>query len=84
MPPIDRQYTIRFFYGNLTSKNTPVFHKEEESELFLDIVKYFSIICKKVNLTKNDYDKTRLFNTSIPKVIDNAIIGLIQSKKVNG
>lgn len=84
VPPIDRQYTIRFFYGNLTSKYTPLFHKEEETDLFLDIVGYFGVICKKLNLTESDYDNTKSFNTSIPKVIDNAIIGLIQSIKVRG
>jgi len=84
VPPIDRQYTIRFFYGNLTSKYTPPFLKGEETDLFLDIVEYFRIICKRLNLMENDYDKTKSFNTSIPKVIDNAIIGLIQSMKVNG
>jgi len=78
VPPIDRQYTIRFFYGDLTSKYAPLFHKEEETDLFLEIVDYFRIICKRLNLTENDYDKTKPFNTSIPKVIDNAMIGLIQ------
>jgi len=84
VPPIDRQYTIRFFYGNLTSKYAPIFRKEEETDLFLDIVRYFGVICKRLNLTQNDYDETKSFNTSIPKVIDNAIIGLIQSIKVSG
>lgn len=84
VPPIDRQHTIRFFYGDLTSKYTPTFRKEEETELFLEIVGYFRTICKRLNLTINDYDKTKSFNTSIPKVIDNAIIGLIQSMKVSG
>jgi len=83
VPPIDRQYTIRFFYGNLTSKYTPLFRKEEETDLFLDVVRYFGVVCKRLNLTDDDYDKTKSFNTSIPKVIDNAIIGLIQSMKVS-
>lgn len=84
VPPIDRQYTIRFFYGDLTSKNTPMYRNEEETDLFLEIVDYFRIICKRLKLTINDYDKTKSFNTSIPKVIDNAIIGLIQSMKGRG
>lgn len=83
-PPIDRQHTIRFFYGGLKSKFTPSFRKEEETDIFLDIAEYFRIICNRLNLTENDYDKTKSFNTSIPKVIDNAIIGLIQKLKVSG
>ena len=81
VPPIDREYTIRFFYGDLKSKYTPLFFREEESGLFLEITDYFHTICDRLQLTENDYDKTKSFNTSIPKVIDNAIIGLIHSLK---
>jgi hypothetical protein len=80
VPPIDRQYTLRFFYGNLTSKYTPVFDKEEETDIFIEIMDYYHIICKKLKLTNNDYDKTKPMNTSIPKVIDNAIIGFIETR----
>lgn len=79
VPPIDREYTLRFFYGSLTSKYSPQFSKNEETDIFINIVNYFWTIRKKVSLTENDYDKTKSFNTSIPKVIDNAIIGFIQS-----
>jgi len=84
IPPIDRQYTMRFFYGNLKSKYTPLFRKEEETDLFLDIVGYFGVICKRLDLTEDDYDQTKSFNTSIPKVIDNAIIGFVQKARVSG
>jgi hypothetical protein len=80
VPPIDRQYTIRFFYGNLKSKYSPMYDKEEEAILFADIMNCFYTICRRLSLTENDFDKTRPMNTSIPKVIDNAIIGFVLSE----
>jgi hypothetical protein len=82
VPSIDRQYTVQFFYGrNLTSKYTPTYDKEEEPPLFIEIMNCFYTICRRLNLTESDYDKTKPMNTSIPKVIDNAIIGLVLSEK---
>src|SRR5665647_899414 len=81
VPPIDREYTLRFFYGDLTSKYTPLFQKDEESNLFIEIVGYFQNICDKLQLDEGDCDKTKSFNTSIPKIIDNSIIGLVRSAR---
>lgn len=79
-PPVDREYTLRFFYGSLTSKNTPSFDKNEATGLFLEIFDYFFEIYKKLSLKLEDYDLNKTFNTSIPKIIDNAIIGFVRSK----
>lgn len=77
VPPIDRQHTVKFFYGNLNAKYNPRFSKDEELDMFLEIFDCFRIICKKLNLSENDYDKSKPWNTSIPKLIDNAIIGYV-------
>jgi len=81
-PPIDRQYTLRFFYGNLNKKNAPLFNKNEEINLFLEIFNYFLEICKELNLKLENYDINKAFNTSIPKIIDNAIIGFVRGKNL--
>jgi hypothetical protein len=83
VPPIDRQYTLRFFYATkLTSKTIPPVKKDDETSLFLEIMDYFCTICKKLRLTENDYDQTEPLNTSVPKVIDNAIIGFIKKRAI--
>jgi|GEM_PF-1411855 len=78
-PPIDREYILRFLYGNLNSKNSPSFKKDEETELFLEIFDYFLEICKRLNLKLENYNLEKAFNTSVPKIIDNAIIGFVKS-----
>lgn len=80
VPPIDRQYTVRFFYGDLRSKYSPIYYKEEEGDIFAEIMNCFYTICRRLSLTESDFDKTRPMNTSIPKIIDNAIIGLVLSE----
>lgn len=69
IPPIDRQYTIRFF-----SKTLSNFQGEKEERKFFDhiIQRYyqFSKIIKDDNLIKVDSN----FNTSYPKIMDNLIM----------
>ena len=74
--PIDRTHTLRFFFNN-TNINY------DEKNLFLELFDRFREIAKDV-----DFSKLPLkgFNTSIPKIIDNAIMGyamqkLLKSKK---
>lgn len=70
VPPMDWTYTMRFF----------MFHEPEfeynQQEVFTCIWKKMAIIASKVNL--RHYVGKTVWNTSITKVIDNAIIGYFQ------
>lgn len=66
--PIDRKFTLNFFQINLPS------NPQREKEIFIDILQTFYDIAKSLALTENDVDGEK-WNTSIPKLIDNAIIG---------
>lgn len=68
VPPVDRQYTIRFFGNRSISR-------KNEGFIFLEIFDKFWLICKRLNLSEKDYINGKEFTTSIPKLIDNAIIG---------
>jgi len=70
VPPVDRKYTLKFFYNRLD------YEEKEGKQKFLDIFDAFYEICKKLNLTERDLK--REWDTSIPKLIDNAIIGYCQ------
>jgi len=71
IPPMDREYTLNFFYGN------KVVSSSDERKKFSEIFLYFWYICKKLELQNEDYLKYPRFTTSVPKLIDNAIIGYI-------
>lgn len=68
VPPTDNEYTLKFFGGPRPS----------EVERFLEILDKFRDISKELNLTENDLK--REWDTSIPKLIDNAIIGYVKSE----
>ena len=70
--PIDRKYTIRFFYGNNNDKvfKTP----ERQFEVFWKIETIFSEFAQRKNLNKY---LDNHWNRSIPKILDNAVIGKI-------
>jgi len=70
VPPIDRQHTLRFFYGN-----TNITRGEEE--IFIELFEKFRQIA--THLRSEDF-KFEGFNTSLPKIIDNAIMGYVMMK----
>lgn len=70
VPPIDRQHTLRFFYGN-----TNITRGEEE--IFLELFENFRKIA--THLGNEDF-KFEGFNTSLPKIIDNSIMGYVMMK----
>lgn len=74
-PPMDRRYTMNFFYGHFNYHNDV--NKEYKS--FSILFREFYRISQKLNLTPKDVDKL-LWNTTIPKLIDNAIIGFVSGK----
>ncbi len=70
--PIDGTYSLKFYYGNTT------YNENNQKEKFLEIFNKFCFIAKKLNLSKKDL--TGQWDTSIPKLIDNAIIGFVSDK----
>lgn len=68
--PIDSKYTMPYFYGT-NNYNEKV---EKEFQTYLDIFTKAHQITKKLKLSANDADGKE-WNTSVPKLIDNAIIG---------
>lgn len=72
VPPVDRTHTLKFFYDRSN------YREKEGKEIFLKIFDAFYDICKKLNLTEKDLK--RRWDTSIPKLIDNAIIGYVSKE----
>ena len=70
--PIDRTYTMRFIYGH--NKYSQEIAKEIHT--FNDIFMQFYNLTKKLSLTDQDIDGLG-WNTTIPKLIDNAIMGYV-------
>jgi len=68
--PIDGTYTMPFFYGNNRYLKTI----ELEFATFMELFKKANRIVNRLDLTQNDVDNEG-WNTSVPKLIDNAIIG---------
>ena len=67
--PIDREYTLRFFYGS-TSGN--------EKRCFLQVFEQFRQYAQKHHaILKAQVDKRSHWNRNIPKVIDNIIIAYV-------
>jgi len=72
--PIDRKYTLDFFYNDTmvpTHSNNQK-NNEKQLEVFREIYEMFCEIAKIYNLKQYLDNK---WNTNIPKIIDNAIIG---------
>lgn len=80
VPPIDKRYTLKFFYGKPGKRYLPDIKPKKEKGRFLEMFDYFYIICKKLELTEEDLNKERKWDTSIPKLIDNAIIGFVRQR----
>ena len=76
--PIDGKYTMTCLFGyNKYSDNA-----EKEFETFKDIVVFSKYVVKSLNLTDEDVDGIQ-WNTSIPKLIDNAMIGFAKFIEIN-
>lgn len=86
IPPMDKGHIIYFFYGkDRTTKKGKVVKVipiiKDEEKLFIDTLKEFQEIANKLNLREQDLKNK--WDTSIPKLIDNAIIGYNRSKFKN-
>jgi hypothetical protein len=87
IPPMDKGNILYFFYGWLSKdkkgkfvKRNPHEIKIKENSYFWEILNRFKEIVIKLKLTKNDLQHE--WDTSIPKLIDNAIIGFNLENKV--
>lgn len=77
--PIDSEYTMNCIYGyNKYSDNIDI-----EANTFTDIFTKSYHITKSLNLNEHDVTGDK-WNTSIPKLIDNAMIGLLRCIKEYG
>lgn len=76
IPPIDYQNVYRFFYGDTSYPSNP----NAEAKKFWEILEKFHYIQKKVGLSKENH-KLEGFNSSVPKMIDNAIWGFNYEQK---
>ncbi len=74
--PIDSKYTMTAFYGYNKYRSSA----KKEFEDFWDIVEKTYEIAERLELKQEDADG-ELWKLSVPKLIDNAIIGLWNSKK---
>ena len=75
VPPIDRTYSLKFFYGNdYLSK------EESEHRTFLQLFRcYYSIAHECEDVINSIYtEKGHAMNTSFTKIIDNAVVGYKQ------
>ena len=80
VPPMDREYTMKFFNIILPTIKSSNDHKniEKEVEIFNFVLLKMQDICKNVDCKKFI---DNLFSPSVPKVLDNAIVGYIRKHK---
>ena len=70
--PIDRRYTLRFFY-----ESTPI----NQKQCFLQVFEQCRQFAQEHSeILKAQVDKTSCWNRNIPKVIDNIIIAYVSEK----
>ena len=74
IPPMDKAHVYYFFYGRLNLKGKKYMPKiRDENKTFWEILLKFQEIANKLDLSERDLKNQ--WDTSIPKIIDNAIIG---------
>ncbi len=73
VPPIDRTYTLNFFFGHTQIPGTV----EKQFGKFMEIFTAFNEFAKSNNLTAFKDDK---WNFNIPKIMDNLVIGHVRLK----
>lgn len=80
IPPMDREYTMKFFNMHLPTIKSNEDHKniEKEVQIFNLVLKKMQYICKQVKCEQFIDD---IFSPSIPKVLDNAIVGYVRKHK---
>jgi hypothetical protein len=74
--PIDGKYTLNFFFGYRPYRKSLSW----EYGLFLEIFEAFSKLAIRMGLSRSD-EEPHGWNTTVPKIIDNAIIGYMRQHK---
>lgn len=74
--PIDGKYTLTFLFGYRAYLRS----LEAEARLFEDIFSAFHGLALRLSLSNSD-ESPEGWNTTVPKIIDNAIIGYIRNRK---
>lgn len=85
IPPMDKGHILYFLYGGdrITEKGKKAKKNlsiKDEEQMFIDVLKQFQIIANKLDLKEEDLKNK--WDASIPKIIDNAIIGYNRNKKM--
>lgn len=79
VPPIDRQYTLQFFYG---TKNHPINTNDDGQKVFEYVLRYMYDLYRKnegfKNLALNTLTEGGDFCSSLPKIFDNLIINCVR------
>ncbi len=93
VPPIDRGNVLFFLYSRWKKskskksekwqKSIPNVNKNEEGNLYFKVLRQFQLISSELKLSRKDLGNNK-WNTSIPKLVDNAIIGYVRNSKPNG
>ena len=82
IPPMDREYTMKFF-----NKQLPTIKSNEDSKNIEKEVAIFEYVLRKVQSICNKIDCSKFideeFSPTIPKVIDNAIVSYIRKNKLS-
>lgn len=80
--PMDREYTMKFFGKSIPTikSSTDLKNIQKEIEIFEFVFKKMSYISRQVDCSKYLDNK---FSTTIPKVIDNAIVSYVMKHKNN-
>jgi len=74
IPPMDKGHIVYFFYGRINDKGKKYIPAiKDEEKKFWEILGLFKDITIKLDLS--DEDLKNEWDTTIPKIIDNAIIG---------
>ena len=74
--PIDRSYTLMFFYHNTNFDK----YDNSQSTKYLEILIEFWQLATKFNFDQYLDDR---WNRNIPKIIDNIIIAYISKQRIN-
>tara|TARA_Y100000034_G_scaffold87295_1_gene104686 strand:- start:1982 stop:2278 length:297 start_codon:yes stop_codon:yes gene_type:complete len=84
IPPIDRQYTIRFFFDkSIDSLLSKPKGKSEQFELFWDILIKVKEIIESDEFGRLDIDKSKWgFDTTPPKIVDDLIMIFVKKTKM--
>lgn len=81
VPPVDRQYTLRFLFGNTNIRNE-LEHEWDRLQLILQNFFYPIVLDRAFKAKANTWQENQVefvWDTSPLKIVDNLVIGLLKS-----